>query len=300
MDFLGIIRSIGIAGFVDILIMSVMIYAVLILVKKTRAGFVVIGMFMIGGLYLISEIAHLQLTKSVLQVFSTVILIGLIVIFQEEIKQFFERLANPRLVSTLVSLRRGGDEPVEIDILTRTLMDLARRKIGALVVLKGRDSIVRFLDGGVDLDGRISEPLIRSIFDPHSLGHDGAVLIEGTLIRQFGVHLPLSKNLGQLRYVGTRHAAALGISERSDALCLAVSEERGTVSAARRGRLEVIEGPEALRALLSDFRREMAPAEAPRLWKDLIRKNWREKLFAIVATLVLWYLLVFKAKGGDS
>src|SRR6185437_5267675 len=91
--------------------------------------------------------------------------------------------------------------------------------------------------GGIELDGKLSAPVLTSIFDPHSPGHDGAVVLEGDRIRRFATHLPLSANFQQLGRTGTRHSAALGLSEVTDALSIVVSEEQGTIAVARNGRL---------------------------------------------------------------
>ena len=102
-------------------------------------------------------------------------------------------------------------------------------------------------------DGKISEPLLKSIFDPHSPGHDGAVIIENDQIARFAAHLPLSKDFQQLAHVGTRHSAALGLAELSDAMCIAVSEERGKISVARNGRLRQVDNMQELGSLLQKF-----------------------------------------------
>ena len=104
------------------------------------------------------------------------------------------------------------------------------------LIAEGKDPIARHVMGGIELGGKISEPILKSIFDPHSPGHDGAVIVEHDQISLFAAHLPLSKDFQQLANVGTRHSAALGLAELSDALCIAVSEERGTISVARAGR----------------------------------------------------------------
>ena len=113
-------------------------------------------------------------------------------------------------------------------------------------MLPQREPIESHVEGGIALDGRLSEPLLLSLFDPSSPGHDGAVILRGAQIERFAVHLPLSVNRAALGPGGTRHAAALGLSERCDAICIVVSEERGTVSVARDGLLRVLARPQDL------------------------------------------------------
>lgn len=175
-------------------------------------------------------------------------------------------------------------------------MDLSRESIGALIVIRGKDLILRHLEGGVELDGKLSEPILKSIFDPHSAGHDGAVIVEKNRISQIGSHLPLSKNMKKLGQSGTRHAAALGLSELSDALCLIVSEERGSISYANKAEIKEIEDANALSRLLEKFYKVIAPEEEKKPWQHFFKKNYREKVIALVMSLALWFVLVDGSK----
>jgi len=288
----------GISGLADIILMSLILYTLLVWFKTRRAGFVLRGIIIIAAFYIMSRQFSLSMTSAVFEQFFTVILIALVVIFQEDLRYFFEQVA---LWSTN---RRIGRRPQkktavtrkEVDILVRTLGDLAKEKIGVLIVLRGKEMILRHLDGGVDLNGELSEPLLKSLFDPHSIGHDGAVLMEGNRVVQFGCHLPLSKNLKKIGKGGTRHTAALGLAELSDALCLVVSEERGTISIARHGDLNVVEDLEQLARRLERFYDEINPQTEQGSWKDFYKKNSREKLFAIVLSVLLWFVLVEGSK----
>ncbi len=287
-------KAVGAADFLDIVFMAILIYALLVLIKRTKAQFVLTGLVIFSGLYLIARQFNLFLTTAVVEAFLPVTLITLVVIFQEEIRHFFERIAVWSLERRLgrrkaVRMSRG-----EVETLTRTLADLARERVGALVVLRGRDLILRHLDGGVELSGRMSEPLLKSLFDPHSQGHDGAVVVDGDRVTMFSCHLPLSKNLKALdQHTGTRHAAALGLSELSDALCLVVSEERGTISAARNGQIRRLEDPESLVRLLDKFYQEVNPTLEAKPWREFFTTNSREKVVAVVLAGALWFVLSF-------
>jgi len=186
--------------------------------------------------YLIAQQFKLQLTTWILQGFFAALVVVLVVVFQDDLRRLFEQIAT-------LSLRRKAPrpDPSSLGTLTRGLYQLAAKKCGALVVLPGREPIERhFLQHGVPLDAEISEELLDSLFDPSSAGHDGALVMENNRVKEFGVHLPLSENRDELKGGGTRHAAALGLAERSDALCLVVSEERGTIGIAVRGELEIL------------------------------------------------------------
>src|SRR5262245_46451357 len=150
----------------------------------------------------------------------------IVIVFRDALRQFVDPIA----VWSLARKRLPALGSHTSDILVRTLSDLAKEHGGALMVIRGNDPLEQDITGGIPLDGKLSGPLLKSIFDPHSPGHDGAVLVEQDSITRFAAHLPLSKNLTQLTNVGTRHSAALGLAELTDALCIVVSEERGTIS----------------------------------------------------------------------
>jgi diadenylate cyclase len=290
---ISILKEIGITGLIDIIFMSVLVYAVLAWFKKKRAVFVLIGILIFGLVYLLAYQFNLYLTTSVLQGFFAVLLIALIVIFQEELRSFFERIA-------VWSLRgQSGKTPLpqtEVEIFIRSLMKLADKKNGAILVIKGKDLIGRHLQGGVELNGKISEPILMSIFDPHSLGHDGATIIDQNQIVRFGCHLPLSKNFEKIREKGTRHAAALGLAEKSDALCLIVSEERGVISVAFKGEIFGIKSADHLREVLKNFYQETTPPPHRRTWKDFFKKNYPDKISALLMSFVLWFFMVHQSK----
>jgi diadenylate cyclase len=294
MTVLEVFKRIGPTEVMDIFFMSALIYALLVWFKRSKAAFVLIGIFIIGVVYLLSRQFNLILTAAVFQGFFAVILIAVIVIFQEEIKHLFERVA-------VWSLNRGPRKKLkdfsrnEVEILARSLTDFARDRIGALIVLKAKDIIVRHLEAGVDLNGELSEPILKSLFDPHSDGHDGAVIIDGNQVTQFAVHLPLSKDLKKVGRTGTRHAAALGLAELTDALCIVVSEELGTISVAQNGEIEIINDAEKLKSLLEKFYADVFPLHQ-NTWRDLITKNFREKVLAVFITLVLWTVFIYGKK----
>ncbi len=201
-----------------------------------------LGLGFLGVFYhLIAQQFKLQLTTWILQGFFAALVVVVVVVFQDDLRRLFEQIAT-------LSLRRKAPrpDPSSLGTLTRGLHQLAAKRRGALVVLPGREPIERhFLQHGVPLDAEISEELLDSLFDPSSAGHDGALVMENNRVKEFGVHLPLSENRNELKGGGTRHAAALGLAEHSDALCLVVSEERGTIGIATRGQLEILDNPDA-------------------------------------------------------
>ena len=281
--------NIGLADVADILVVAVLLYAATAWLKETRAAFIIRGIFVLAAIYIIARYFDLQLTAWLFQGFFAIFLIIIVVIFQEELRQIFERIAVWSLASKTIRPLRSD----AVDILVGTLADLAKDKIGALIVLEGKDPIARHIMGGIELEGKLSEPLLKSIFDPHSPGHDGAVIIGNDRITRFAAHLPLSNDFLQLANVGTRHSAALGLAELSDALCIAVSEERGTISLARDGRLRHLDNVQELGLLLRRFLQEKYPLPGQRkISISLVRENWLAKLVTFSLAAGLWYVLV--------
>jgi uncharacterized protein (TIGR00159 family) len=231
----------------------------------------------------------MQLTAWLFQGFFAVLVIVLVVIFQSDLRRLFERIA-------VVGLRRRRVEeppPQSTDALVRSAVELARNRAGALIVICGRDPVERYVEGGVLLGGRLSDALLLSLFDKHSPGHDGAVIIEGDHVVRFGAQLPLSNDFVQLRRRGTRHSAALGLAERTDAVCLVVSEERGQISIAREGTLRNLEKPEDVAVALPPLLHALSPRVGRRelVWQGL-RERWIEKLVAVGLACFLWIAFV--------
>ena len=291
--FINPLPSITIAEIIDILLVATLLYTAVVWAQRTRAALVVRGILVFGGIYIIARYLELQMVAWIFQGFFAIFLIMIVVIFQEELRHLFEQTA-------VWSFNFKKSRPLRSessDVIARTLVDLAKSKTGALVVIRGRDPLERHITGGIPLDGKLSGPLLRSIFDPHSPGHDGAVLVEGRKITRFAAHLPLSKDLSQTAHVGTRHSAALGLAELCDALCLVVSEERGQVSVARNGRLRPALNLQQIAAAIDNFLQETFPAhENKGVSLDLFRKNWIAKAASLSLALGFWYVFVPGAK----
>lgn len=285
------LNTIDLADVLDITLVAMLIYAGLMWFKKTRAFLVAVGIVFLGVIYAAARYFNLFLTTAILQGFFAVLLIAIIVIFQEELRRFFERIA-------LWGLGRHKEfrSTAFLGSIVRSSVDFARVKTGALMVLEGIDPVERHIGGGVELQGRPSEPLLKSIFDSSSPGHDGAVIIQNGKVSRFAVHLPLSKNLQKLKGLGTRHAAALGLAELCDAMCIVVSEERGVVSIARDGDLYKIEDIETLGTIVDEYVKEKFPKREGKRWVNFFLKNKAQKLTAIVLSLCLWAVFAYKAK----
>lgn len=272
----------------DILFVATLIWLAIAWFRNSRARLALLGLAALAGLFGVAQALHLQLTTLVLQGFFAVVAVMLVVVFQDDLRRLFEGIA-------VWGLRRNAPHPppdVE-NSLVEAMMKLAQDRVGALVVLPGREPLERHLDGGTYLDGRFSEPLLLSLFDAASPGHDGAIVIRANKIIRFGAHLPLSNDRTRLGpHVGTRHAAALGLAERSDALCLVVSEERGEISVAREGELRRVDGAENLHAEIHRFVARFARAPLARGGLRRMGGAWREALLAVGLAAGLWYIAI--------
>ncbi|SEM15787.1 TIGR00159 family protein [Syntrophus gentianae] len=283
---LSMLKSFQVQDIFDIAIIAVMISALLVWFKDRASRFVLFGIGVLGLIYMLARLFQLYLTTLVLQGFFASLLFVLVVIFQEDLRRFFERLALWGRFK--IKLRDATSSTSSAEILAHTADNLARQRIGALMVLAGKDPLDRHLTGGVRLDGLLSESLLESIFDPHSRGHDGAVIIRDNRIEQFGCHLPLTSNIHPKRRYGLRHTAALGLSERSDALCIVVSEERGAVSVARKEKLNAVANAAELRNILEKFFAQTVPARPHHPILAWLKKNPKEKALALLLAFIFW------------
>lgn len=279
-----------IADAVDIALMSLILYAVLLWFKEAASRRVLIGVSVVLAVYFVARALDMYLTSLVFHTGFAVLVILLIVVFQEDLRRMLERVAGFR---ALRSFQQNYGVPINLDTLVEASFHMASLKIGALIVLKGRDPLARHLEGGIPLDGEISKPLLYSIFDASSAGHDGAVVIEGDRISKFAVHLPISKSHDKIAGRGTRHGAALGLSERCDALTIVVSEERGAVSLAEAGTLRVADSAATLVERLTHFY-ETHHTEKPRgRWTHYFTRHGRLKLLAAALAITAWFVLAY-------
>lgn len=220
----------------DILIVAVLIYQMIMLTRDTRASEVLKGFLLLVGASLLSSLLGLTaLTWGLKQILSNGALV-LVVLFQPEIRRVLEQLGRGAKMEHFQS--DGEENQRIISEITQCLTSLSRRRVGALIVFERRTGLKDVMETGTRLDSTISAPLLENIFEPNTPLHDGAVIIRGTRIVSAACMLTtLSESNTITRDLGTRHRAAIGISETTDALVLIVSEETGVISMARDGKL---------------------------------------------------------------
>jgi diadenylate cyclase len=245
----------------DIALLTVVIYNLLLLIRGTRAVQMVLGILLVFGLYAASLWLQLTTLRTVLREVLFYLPFAIIVLFAGEIRRALASFgSNPFL-----AWFSGSATEELVSDLTLTASSLAARRVGALIVLERREGLKTYIENGVLVDAEVSYDLLVNIFEPGTPLHDGAVIISNHRVASAASFLPLSQNPELSRRYGTRHRAAVGISEETDALAIVVSEERGTIAAAVNGTLTGELDAKKLRDLL--YRElggtSLAPKPAP-------------------------------------
>lgn len=235
---LDALRGVKFTDFIDILILAALLFYIYRFIRNRRAGRLAIGLLFVVAVMLLSVALNLKALKFVLQNFYQVGMIAIIVIFQSDLRAALERFGTTP-IKGLKSLNAGDMKKIVemADVLSEAADALARTRTGALIAIERNTKLGEYLGQGVILNAEMSSPLLRNIFVNKAPLHDGAVIIRDRRIYAAGCYLPLSgKDVN--KDLGTRHRAALGLSEVSDAVVIVVSEETGTISIAVDGELE--------------------------------------------------------------
>ena len=238
---------------VDILVIAVIIYYMILFVRETRALQLIKGFAALLILAQISEWFDLYTLNWLLSNIFTVSMVLIIVVFQPELRRVFERLGRSRRWLSFFMNTEESESLDQVDEIVRASSSLARQKIGALMVIEGRVGLSDLLESGTRIDGQVTAELLINIFIPNTPLHDGAVIIRNDRVRAAGVFLPLTQNNSLSKELGTRHRAALGISEKSDALVVVVSEVTGLISVCQEGEIARRLDEDSLRTRLQDF-----------------------------------------------
>ncbi len=217
---------------IDILVVAFLFYEGLMIVKGTRAGHIVVGILMMVALYVVALWAGLEAVRSLLSFIVPYIALAVIILFQSEIRRVLARMGRKRWFA------RGYRRPEFTDEILIAAGRLAAVKTGALIVIERDIGLRTFIESGVRLDGNLSNDLLLAIFHPGAALHDGAAIVQKDKIAAANCFLPLTTNPALSSTFGTRHRAAIGITEETDCLSLVISEETGRISVAAFGELE--------------------------------------------------------------
>ncbi|MCI9351907.1 MAG: TIGR00159 family protein [Lawsonibacter sp.] len=274
--------QIQLSDILDIAILSVIIYKLLWMLRKTSSGRVLRGLLILLLAMFLSTTFQLTATSWLLDRVVQWGIIVLVVLFQPEIRRFLERMGSGRLGLVFASSREAGQEmDTAISQTTEAYADLSRDKVGALMVFERQNLLDDVIKTGTALDCGVSSELLKNIFWNKAPLHDGAVIVRNGRIVGAGCMLPLSGNVNLSRDLGMRHRAGIGMSEHSDAVVVIVSEETGSISAAVGGMLKRHLAPETLERLLrnellNDSGREKKSGQLPLLGL-LLGGNKREE-----------------------
>ncbi|MBU1026459.1 MAG: diadenylate cyclase CdaA [Candidatus Margulisbacteria bacterium] len=219
---------------VDIIIVSVLIYYVLLWLRGTRAVPLIRGVVLVLLIYLAGRALGLYTINWLFEKFVAVIAVMLVVLFQPELRRTLERFGRGRLLGSL-GFAPAPHGSFYVRHIVRAVEQLSESKIGGLIVLERMTGLTEYLESGVRLDAMVSAELLLSIFNPKSPLHDGAVIVQGDRILAASCLLPLSESRLLDKRLGTRHRAAVGISELTDALIIVVSDKTGIISMAENG-----------------------------------------------------------------
>lgn len=215
-----------VASAIDIAIVAFILYRVLLVIKDTRAFQMLIGLLIVTLVYVVSPFFKLFTVNWILNKFLSPFILIIIILFQDDIRRGLARVGK----SPFLGGMKRVAEAEALESLARACVSLAKKKIGALIVIEREVRLHDFIESGVRLDAKVAAELVTSIFLPTSVIHDGALIVSRDRLIAAGVILPLTQDPNVSRALGTRHRAAIGITEATDAVALVVSEEEGSIS----------------------------------------------------------------------
>lgn len=248
-----IFANIRIRDIVDILIVAVVIYKLFTLIKETRAEQLIKGIGVLLVLTKVSDWLQLYTINWILNNAMTVGTLAILIVFQPELRRGLEYIGRSRFFSKSLIEIRGENMSKVVDEIVEATASLSRQKIGALMVLERQTGLNEVVETGTKIGGNVSSDLLINIFIPNTPLHDGAVIIKDDIIKAAACFLPLTDSSTVSKELGTRHRAALGISERSDSLSIVVSEETGAISIAENGTISRYLDAKTLRQILLDM-----------------------------------------------
>ena len=268
----GLIRTVGFWDVVDILIVAVILSKVYEMLQDTRAITLVKGLIVLMIVTLVAGLLELHVISWLLQKTVTLLFVALPIVFQPELRRALERLGQGRFLGLdqYLDVEEANTLTNEID---KAVFNMADKKIGALLVIEKNVGINEIIDTGIKIEGLITTEFLMNVFIPNTPLHDGAAVVRGKRLVAAGCYLPLTENRSLSSELGTRHRAAIGLSEQCDAVIIIVSEETGVVSVAENGRIERYMTHDSLRQRIRPlFVKEKSSIK----FKDIIA-NWRKK-----------------------
>lgn len=279
-SWISFVPKITFKNFIEIAIITILVYEMLIWIKNTRAWTLLKGILLILAFVLMAAILELDTILWLLEKISYIAVTAILIIFQPELRKALEQLGSQNVLTNLFSNEdvKKNEEFSEktINELVRACFEMGKVKTGALMVIERSTPLGEIERTGIEVDGIVTSQLLINIFEHNTPLHDGAVVIRGNRVTAATCYLPLSDNMAISKDLGTRHRAAVGVSETTDSITLVVSEETGRISVASGGQLKRIASGDELRSLLSTLiRRGETNTGRFRIWKGR-RKHERK------------------------
>ena len=276
-SWLSLLSRISLTNILEIIIISFVVYEILYWVKNTRAWTVLKGLVVICLFALVAAILHLTTILWILENITGIAVTALLIIFQPELRKALEQLGSQKIISNLLSFDDGKVDrefsEKTVNELVRATFEMAKLKTGALMVIERNTSLKEIERTGIEVNGLVTSQLLINIFEHNTPLHDGAVVIRGNRVAAATCYLPLSDNMTISKDLGTRHRAAVGVSEVTDSLTIVVSEETGRVSVAEGGALTRIADAESLRKILAQVEKPAEEGGRFKLWKGRLKNE---------------------------
>lgn len=273
-DIKGLFLTMRVRDVIDIIIVALVFYKIFTLVRETRAEQLSKGILALFIFAKVSGWLKLYTINWILENAITVGVLALLIVFQPELRRGLEYIGRSRFFTKSFLEIQGENLSETVDEIVEAVASLARQKIGALIVLERETGLNEVVETGTKVNGKVSSDLLINIFIPNTPLHDGAVIIKEDTIKGAACFLPLTENSNMSKELGTRHRAALGISERSDSLSIIVSEETGTISIAENGSIARHLDSKTLKQILTDMYK---PKESPQSSFINNLTKWRRK-----------------------
>ena len=276
-SWLSLLPRISVGNILEIVIISFLVYELLVWIKNTRAWNLLKGLLVILVFVLFAAVLHLTTILWILENTTTIAVTARLVIFQPELRKALEQLGSRNYMSYLFSFDEGKDNQgfndKTINELVRATFEMAKVKTGALMVIERGSSLKEIERTGIEINGLVTSQLLINIFEHNTPLHDGAVVIRGNRITAATCYLPLTDNMSISKDLGTRHRAAVGVSESTDSITIVVSEETGRVSVAEGGVLSRIPDAESLKKVLSNVKEETVSLNRLKIWKGRLKNG---------------------------
>ena len=254
---LSLLPEFTLGNLLEVAIISFLVYRILLFLKNSHAFTVLKGVFVVLVFTAFAYFCHLHNILWIIEKISATAVIALVVIFQPELRKAMENLGKQKFVSRFVNISENDRDrqfsEKTLNELAKGVFDMAKVKTGALIVLKQQEDLDSYIESGIRIDGIVTSALLVNTFEKNTPLHDGAAIIIGNRMAAATCYLPLSRNEEISKDLGTRHRAAIGMSEATDALIIVVSEETGHVSIAKEGELTRISGIEDFKASLKSL-----------------------------------------------